>query len=268
MDLIAQIKKKAVKAPARIIFCENNDNRIASAVNKIKKEKTATPILLDGKTLEDNFKTAVNMLENDEADAIISGASHPTAMTIKLAISHGTQDGVQRISGGMLMLKQQSLYYFADCAVMIDPDAKQLAEVATLSSQMFQKITGLRPRVAMLSYSTLGSAQGDSAQKVRQAIQSLKKTNFEVLGEVQVDAAIDPAVLHKKAKVTSTPANVFVFPDLDAGNIGYKLVQRLGEYRAIGPILHGTKKPINDLSRGCTVSDIVDLSAVTSIQAK
>lgn len=263
MDILLDIKREARKSPKRIVFCEPNDQRVSQSIKKIQVEKTAIPILLN-ESVEKNLQTAVDMLDIDEADAIISGASHPTSLTIKAAIQVGLKPNIKRISGGFLMVRTNQVVYFADCAVQIDPDVNQLAEIAKLSETIFSQLTKVKPTVALLSYSTLGSAQGDSAIKVRNAMKLLPKSNF--IGEVQLDAALFPDIYERKTGKKTSSANVFIFPDLNSGNIGYKLAERLGGFKAIGPILQGVKKPINDLSRGCSVDDIVDLSALTSIQ--
>ena len=264
MDVLLQIKREARKSPARIVFCDK-DPRITAAIKKIKEEKVCTPILLKD-TVEKNIERAGEMLDVNEADAVITGATHPTSWTIRLAINVGLKKGVDKISGGMLLVRNGDVFYFADCAAIIDPSAAELAEIALLSQKTFELLTSQKASVAMLSYSTLGSADGESAKKVREALMLLKKKKIDIFGEVQVDAALSPEVMEQKTGKKGSKANVFIFPNLDAGNIGYKLAERLGGFRAIGPILQGVKKPVNDLSRSCSVQDIVDLSAVTSVQ--
>jgi phosphate acetyltransferase len=207
-----------------------------------------------------------------KADGLIGGAQYTTAQTVRPALQIiKTKERFHRVSGLFLMeLKDQNLI-FADCSVNIEPDAKTLAEIAIDSAVTAQEF-GIKPRVAMMSFSTKGSAEHPVLQKLRDAVKIVKKKRPDIVidGEIQVDAALVPSVA--KAKCPGSPiqgnANVFIFPDVTCGNISYKLVERLGNAKAIGPILQGLALPVNDLSRGCSVQDIVDVTAVTVVEAQ
>lgn len=209
------------------------------------------------------------MVENELANGMISGINtetkpyYPAFQVIK------TRDGVSRASGLFLMIKEDSVYLFADCALNINPTAEQLSETGFVSAETAISF-GIKPRVAMLSFSTHGTAKHEMVDKVAKATELLKSIDKDLIvdGEIQLDAAIIPAVFEKKCKDSPLrgEANVLIFPDLNSGNIGYKLAERLGGYKAIGPIMQGLNKPINDLSRGASVQDIVDLAVITVIQ--
>ena len=205
------------------------------------------------------------------ADCLVSGAVHFTADTIRPALQLiKTKPGVSSTSGAFLMLGQNGeKYVFADCAININPTAEQLAEIAS-ESAFTAELFGIEPKVAMLSFSTMGSGKADESEKVVNATKIAKEKypHLALEGEMQFDAAIDPGVGQKKAPGSKVAgyANVFVFPTIDAGNIGYKIAQRLGGYEAIGPILQGLNKPISDLSRGCNEEDVYKISIITALQ--
>ncbi|HNX91862.1 MAG TPA: phosphate acetyltransferase, partial [Candidatus Omnitrophota bacterium] len=213
------------------------------------------------------------------ADGYVSGASHTTGDIARASI-HCLQidKEVGTVSSSFIMelencpFGEKGLFIFGDCAIMPDPSAKQLAGIAIGSSDMFRKLFGVEPRVAMLSYSTKGSAEGDSINKVREALAKVKerKPSLMIDGELQIDAALVPEVAAIKSKGSNVAgrANVLIFPNLDSGNISYKLTQRLGNARAVGPILQGLDKPCSDLSRGCSVEDVMDAVAVVSVLAQ
>ncbi len=254
----------------------NNKDEFASKLYELRKGKLNS--VEDAKELmNDSIYYATMLMYNGEADGLISGANHSTAHTIRPALQFiKTKKPLHTVSGFFFMLMpDERIFGFADCAVLPEPNSQQLAEIAVASAETFSKF-GFDPRVALLSFSTKGSAKHEAVDKVVKALdiaKEISKTIFPGLkidGELQLDAAIVPEVAKKKVKVESDvagKANVLIFPDLNSGNIGYKLVQRLGNAKAIGPVLQGLKKPVNDLSRGCSVDDIFYLAAITSLQS-
>lgn len=227
--------------------------------------------------LNDPLTYAPIMIKAGDADGEIAGAINATGDVLRPALQFvKTMPGISVVSGAFLMFVDKKfgndgLMVFADCAVMPDPNANQLAEIAVATAKTAKAIAGIEPRVAMLSFSTKGSAKHDLVDKVSTATALAKEAAPEFLidGEMQLDAAIVPEVAELKAKDSPVAgqANVLVFPGLEAANIGYKLVQRFAGAQAVGPILQGMAAPINDLSRGCSVSDIVNLTAITACQA-
>ena len=206
----------------------------------------------------------------DMADGLISGAVHSTSDTVRPALQIvKTRPGTSLTSGAFLMLRKNDQFIFSDCAINPNPNAEQLAEIA-IESARTAKMFGIDPKVALLSFSTKGSASGDMVSKVVDATKIAKEQapDLALDGELQFDAAFTPDVAMKKAPESDVAgnANVFVFPELQSGNIGYKIAQRLGGFEAIGPILQGLAKPIADLSRGCTEEDVYKLSIITANQ--
>ena len=223
------------------------------------------------KTMEDISYFATMMVHKGLADGMVSGAAHTTAHTIKPSFQIiKTVPEASVVSSIFLMVMRGRLWAFGDCAVNPNPTAEQLGEIAVVSAQSAQAF-GIDPRVALLSYSTGASGTGPDVDRSVEALAAAQKINPElkVDGPLQFDAACDPVVAAKKAPDSQVAgqANVFIFPDLEAGNIGYKTAQRTGAALAVGPILQGLNKPVNDLSRGATVADIVNTVAVTAIQA-
>lgn len=216
---------------------------------------------------------------NGLADGFVGGASNTTADTLRAALSC---IGLNRESGGLsscfIMVTsrrefgENGILVFADCAVNINPSARQLAAVGIASAESFRRFVGGEPRVAFLSFSTKGSAEDESISKVREALALAREKRPDILmdGEMQLDAALVMDVAKKKAPQSPVAgrANVLIFPELNSSNIGYKLVQRFTDCLAVGPILQGLAKPVNDLSRGATVEDIVNTAVITAIQAQ
>lgn len=228
-------------------------------------EEDARRILLDG----NYFGTM--LVYTNQAHGLVSGAIHSTADTVRPALQIiKTKEGVRKTSGVFIMVREEEKYVFADCAINISPDSQDLAEIA-IESAKTARMFDIEPRVAMLSFSTKGSAKSPETDKVSAAVQEAKlRDPLLVLdGEFQFDAAFVPSVAQKKAPDSPIQgdANVFIFPSLEAGNIGYKIAQRLGNFEAVGPILQGLNRPVNDLSRGCNEEDVYKLSLITAAQA-
>jgi len=207
----------------------------------------------------------------DKADGLVSGAIHSTGDTVRPALQIiKTKPGVSRTSGAFVMVKGDERYLFADCAININPGAQELAEIAVESANT-AKIFDIDPQVAMLSFSTMGSAKSDEVTKVQEAVKLAKELapNEKIDGELQFDAAFVPVVTKQKAPESEVAghANVFVFPELQSGNIGYKIAQRLGGFEAIGPVLQGLNKPVSDLSRGSVEEDVYKVAIITAAQA-
>lgn len=229
--------------------------------------------------LDDSMFVGVMLVKMGVADGMVSGAIHSTADTLRPALQIlKTAPGTELVSSFFIMVTQTPQYgddgilLFADCALNQNPTPEELACIAGDSAKSYAAFVGKEPRVAMLSHSTMGSAKHDDVTKVVEAVKiaKAKYPDIKLDGEIQLDAAIVKEVGELKAPDSSVAgkANVLVFPDIDAGNIGYKLVQRFGNAEAFGPVLQGIAKPVNDLSRGCSANDIVAVVALTSVQAQ
>ena len=305
VEAAAQITKEGI---AKIVLIGNEEEakRVAPGVDRtgitlidpLTSEKTAeyAKILYEarkakGMTEEQAAQQAKDrtmfgalMLKAGDVDGYVSGACHSTANTLRPGLQVvKTAPGIKTVSSCFIMIAPAPNKYnpdgvavFADCAINIEPDAQQLADIAVSSAKTAKAIAGIEPRVAMLSFSTKGSGNDDkffkSVPKVQEATALAKEMapDLALDGEFQFDAAVAPEVGELKAPGSKVAghANVFVFPNINAGNIGYKIAQRFGGYMAIGPVCQGFAKPLNDLSRGCNVDDIVATVAVTALQAE
>lgn len=244
-------------------------NKFAEMLYEKRKHK--------GMTQEQAFETAGNplyyagfMLETNMVNVVVGGNVSSTGDVMRASIfTVGVAEGISIVSSFFIMTFPDKMYCFADCAVNPDPTAPQLCDIAISSATNFQKITGIEPKIAMLSFSTNGSAEHDLVTKVKDATAMLKEKapHLQSDGEMQLDAAIVPSIGERKfpGSTVAGKANVLVFPDLNAGNIGYKLTERLAGAEAVGPIVQGLRKPYCDLSRGCSVDDMVNVAAICSL---
>lgn len=223
-------------------------------------------------TMKNNLFFGAMMVREGLADGFVGGSASPTADVLRAGIHCvGMPEGISIVSSFFLMVLPEKVYAFADCAVVPNPNEEQLADIAISTADNFSKLVGEEPLIAMLSFSTKGSAEHEMVDKVRKATEIVKqkRPDLKVDGELQFDAAIVEKVGKSKAPGSEIAgrANVLIFPDLNAGNIGYKIAQRLGGAEAIGPIVQGLRKPIFDLSRGCNINDIVNTAAIACLMA-
>ncbi len=259
-------------------FCDSKTRELQEKLYELRREKGMTMEEAYRLLTEDYMYYACMLVKLGYADGAVSGACHSTSNTLRPALQIlKTKPGVKLVSAFFLMVVPDCLYgdegtfLFADSGLEQNPDSDKLSYIAGSSAESFQLLTEHEPIVAMLSHSTMGSAKHADVEKVVNATKLAKERfpQYKIDGELQLDAAIVPSVAKSKAAGSEVAghANVLIFPDLDAGNIGYKLVQRLAKAEAYGPICQGISKPVNDLSRGCSVEDIVGAVAITAVQA-
>ena len=256
---------------------ERHDEYAAAFAELRKKKGVTLPEAME--QMNDATYFGTMMVKMGDADGLVSGACHSTANTLRPALQIlKTAPGTKLVSAFFIMCTDKAEYgengtlLFADCGLNINPTADELSEIAIASAGSWKKYMSSEPKVAMLSFSTMGSAKGDVPTKVQEAtaLAHEKAPELAVDGDLQLDAALVPSVAELKAPGSTVAghANVLVFPDLEAGNIGYKLVQRFAGAEAYGPVLQGIAKPVNDLSRGCSAEDIVGVVAITAVQAQ
>lgn len=278
MSFLATLPDRVIVG-TRIGFPEALEPRTAAAIERLEGDGRIRPVAIfgDGEG-DDPLRHAVTLLAAGDLDGVVAGAQATTATVLRAGLQLlGPAVGTQTVSSAFYMVLAQTderpelVLTFTDAGVVPDPDAEQLAEIADSACRARTRIVGDVPRVAFLSYATGDSAAGASVARVAEAVDRFRRRRPDVAadGPLQADAAIVPDVARRKAPESPIDggANVLVFPDLDAGNIAYKLVQRLAGARALGPILQGLAAPLNDLSRGASVEDIVDVAYVTALLA-
>jgi phosphate acetyltransferase len=297
--LIDALRARARERRKRIVLPEVDDARTRAARAMLERESLAEIVWIESPKSDPRFEAvaahllarraakgmtpaqareaaaqplffAAGLVALGHADASVAGAAHATADVIRAGLQCvGTAPGVPVVSSMFLMVRGEEALSYADCGVLPAPDAAQLAAIAAATAQNHRLFTGEEPRVAFLSFSTRGSAEHASLAPVREALARFRAAHPEIAadGELQFDAAYVPDVAARKAKGSPLAgrANVFVFPDLNAGNLAYKITERLGGFRAFGPLIQGLARPCLDLSRGCSAEDIVDVAVLAAI---
>ena len=280
-DLVIIGNPAEIDVPGAVVIDPATSERrqaYADALYELRKAKGMTPEQAFEQVADATYYGTM-MVKLGDADGLVSGACHSTANTLRPALQIlKTAPGTKLVSSFFIMCTPATEYgengtlLFADCGLNIAPNADELSEIAISSANTWKSLMSDDPVVAMLSYSTMGSAGGDTAEKVQEATRLAKEKAPELVldGDLQLDAALEASVGLLKAPDSKVPgnANILVFPDLAAGNIGYKLVQRFAKAEAYGPVLQGIAKPVNDLSRGCSAEDIVGVVAITAVQAQ
>ncbi len=279
-DACQTVSDKALIEPVLVKdFSEISEGRLREILSTSQKKQNPDPKIIDAQ-LRDPLYHGIGLLLEGKVLGLVGGSTRPTSDIVRAALQCvGPRPGAKLVSGQFFietekrMSADQTPFLFADCAVMPEPSPRALAIVATSAAESFRFFTGKTPRVAFLSFSTRDSAQSPLVDRIKEALEITRKldANLIVDGELQVDAALDADVALIKNAADSPvagKANVFVFPTLEAGNIGYKLVQRFSNARIAGPLLWGLNKPVSDLSRGCTVQEIIDSALCVAMMAK
>ena len=280
-EILELAKKESINIDEVKIINPINDSNYDKLVNDFYELRKAKGMTIEKakEILKDETYYGMMMVKEGLADGLVSGACHSTSNTLRPALQIlKTAPGTKLVSAFFVMVVpdceygENGTFIFSDSGLNEYPDADSLAEIAISSSKSFKQLVGAEPKVAMLSYSTYGSAKSPLTEKVIEATKLLKEKEPDLIcdGELQLDAAIVPEIAESKApgSPVAGKANTLIFPDLDAGNIGYKLVQRLAKAEAYGPLCQGIAKPVNDLSRGCSSDDIVGVIAITAVQAQ